>query len=167
MQRPRAGQPRAINNPCGGLGGRARSRAISVLDGVQNSSGNNGHGPAREEDARTLTEHMPPAPSPGLDRGAASHRPGRVQGGCRDVPALPREAATSVALAQGTFNPRSAHRSSLWKTQQLILPFPAAAPRVAPPDLGLLHPQHSPVRVPIPGVPWGPGTCLLLGETLI
>lgn len=29
-----------------------------------------------EEDAQTPTEHVPPARSPGLDRAAASHRPG-------------------------------------------------------------------------------------------
>lgn len=49
-------QPRAINNP------ELLHAAISVLDRVQNSSGNNCHGPAQEENAQTVTEHMPPVP---------------------------------------------------------------------------------------------------------
>lgn len=67
--------PMAINNPCGCLGGpHTHSRAISDLDGVQNSSGNNRHPLAWEEDAQTPSEPATPAPHSG---------PSCTCGGCR------------------------------------------------------------------------------------
>lgn len=71
--------PTAINNPRGCLGGHTHSRAISGLDGVQNSSGNNRHPPAWEEDAQTPSEPATPAPRrghvPAAPAGAAGCMP--------------------------------------------------------------------------------------------
>lgn len=161
VRRLHAGRPRAINNPCGGLGGRARSCAISVLDGVQNSSGNNWHRPVREEDAQTLTEHVPP----GSLAGAGPRHP--------TGPAKREGAAGSVAVPWGTRQERGCEQSwgLAWGTltsplgsseQPLENPaarFPllcSSSPSSTPRPGAAASPARPRVGSPSPGSPRGP-----------
>lgn len=146
VQQPRAGQPRAINNPCGAEHAPALFQSWTgfkiPLEIIGASSG---------EGCADTAEHGPPACSLRLDHRGASHQPGKARGAAGSVTA-PGESEHSGGLARGTLGSQLiSSEPPLGGPARPPLPRSGSAALV-PADLGLLHPQDGPGGLPLPRV---------------